>query len=403
MTTSFRRSGVALALCVAGACAWWALRDDGATRLLFFCGEPAARITEERIDAHHVVLHAQLAPDGGSVDLDVALDHDGFVRSARSVRRGSWGERALEAHPAPGEHMVILELLERVRTAAAVTFVDLSSDERAPGRVELRGDDDSDVVARDARGEVIAATRAHRTERAGPGAFFEATRARGAPEPTGDVGACASLTPALDRATLPHQLRFPGLGPALATLDLDGPGQRVVSTVGGPTVVFDRATVARAAPSADDHAATSVLERDDPRVIAFARAHGDGVSPELDARSIVTAVARLIDARATDVPPSATLMLAHGGDCDGAAALVAASLRALGHAARPVVGLKLHQGKLVPHAWAEVYTPDGWTMADATLPDLGVFPTHLKLAEGLGSTLTIGRILGRFTPIVVEE
>ena len=74
-----------------------------------------------------------------------------------------------------------------------------------------------------------------------------------------------------------------------------------------------------------------------------------------------------------------------------------------GHAARPVVGFVLHDGKLVPHAWAELYTPGGWTMADATLPAIGVFSTHVKLADGLGSVLTMGRVLGRVTPIVVEE
>jgi hypothetical protein len=333
--------------------------------------------------------------------LEARLDDEGFVRSARTTRTGSFDRHTveLEALPLPhdGVPIVLLELLTRVRPAGrrAVRFVDLASGEHHDGSVEPRGDD---VVAHDASGAVLAFTRAARRGQVGPGGFVEEPLL----ESESASQACAALSPKLERR--PRKLLLEGLADALASLTLSGPGQRVdTQDARGPILAFDASFVDVTPPQRADRIGTPLLEVDDPRVLAFARARAAGLDPLEDARKIVEAVHDRVDPARTDVPPTAVAMLEHGGDCDVAAALVVASLRALGHAARPVVGMKLHDGALVPHAWAEVYTSNGWTMADATLPAVGVLSTHVKLAAGTGSALNMGRVLGRMVPVVVEE
>jgi transglutaminase-like putative cysteine protease len=111
-------------------------------------------------------------------------------------------------------------------------------------------------------------------------------------------------------------------------------------------------------------------------------------------------VHRLVDADKADEPPSALAMLRHGGDCDGAAALVTATLRACGLPARPVVGYRLvdaggARARLVPHALAEVYSTSGWMRVDATMPALGILDdVFVPVGEGLGGALSMGRLLG---------
>ena len=104
-------------------------------------------------------------------------------------------------------------------------------------------------------------------------------------------------------------------------------------------------------------------------------------------------------------------MLQAGGDCDGAAALVVASLRACDHPARAVVGYRLieaatESARLVPHAVAELYRKPGsaedagvWWRIDATVPALGdLDDVFLPVAEGLGGALSMGRVLGILEP-----
>jgi transglutaminase-like putative cysteine protease len=157
-------------------------------------------------------------------------------------------------------------------------------------------------------------------------------------------------------------------------------------------------------PAAAHRRPAPLLESDDARVRAFAERHaGSERNPWAAASRLAEAVHPLVDAHKREVPPSAVIMLSHGGDCDGAAALLTAALRALGHAARPVVGYRLHAGRFVPHAWTEVHTKEGWQLVDATLPRAGTVAPgagrgadgHLKLFEGLGGALTMGRVLGQ--------
>lgn len=381
-------------------------RAPAQERTLFFRGAPAAQV-EERVEdeggGKRVSRRVRL-PNGELADTDALLDASGFVREAhyrRADRRAvdlrgatlSDGSGARLALTAP---VVAIDLLRHVnpQTPAIVTIVDLASGEAIAGRVERRG---ASVSLLDGHGGLIARCNVEGAC-TGPGAFFE-----GVP---GDA-------PSLDTApvdvalvaTGPRRgLRLVGIDDARGALALDGPGQRAAAP--GVVAFVDGAAAASGPPlpPADTRAPGLFIESADPRVKAFAFAHGSGADALADAVTIAAAVFALVDPGATDAPPSATEMLESGGDCDGAAALVTAAMRALGHAARPVVGYRFVAGRFVPHAWAEVYTPTAWVLIDGSMPKVGSDSQHLKLFDGLGSALTMGRVLGRlrlepFTPI----
>lgn len=58
------------------------------------------------------------------------------------------------------------------------------------------------------------------------------------------------------------------------------------------------------------------------------------------------------------------------GDCTEHAVLLAALLRAFGHAARVVHGLHIAQGarRATGHAWVEYHAPEGWRVLDSSMP-----------------------------------
>ncbi len=275
--------------------------------------------------------------------------------------------------------------------------------------MERRG---AEVVALDAHGGVVARANVEGA-RTGPGAFFE-----GDSVPRLDVAPVdVPLAPTVAGGRRAG-VRLIGVDDVLTSMDLDGPGQHRAGAGGGvaavvmldgasPSTAAGAAAAPRAAsePTAQDRAPGLFLDSADAGVVAFARKHGAGRAPLVDAASVADAVHDLVDPNEKQRPPSARGMLAHGGDCDGAAALVVASLRALGHAARPVVGYELKGDALVPHAWAEVLVDGTWLMVDATLPKVGADAEHLKLFDGLGGALTMGRVLGRVRaePVFVTE
>jgi transglutaminase-like putative cysteine protease len=152
-------------------------------------------------------------------------------------------------------------------------------------------------------------------------------------------------------------------------------------------------------PVAGHRAPAWGIESEDDPVVRFARrvTAAAARSPLVDALALAEAIFERMAGRPDAGPPSALRMLAaFRGDCDHATALLVACLRALGHPARALVGYRLWQGRLAPHAWAECWEDRrGWFPVDATLPGMGPFDTHLRLFEGLGSPFTLGRALGR--------
>ena len=325
------------------------------------------------------------------------LDDEGHVVQAWSLRpglrelelRGKVGHQEIldghgDALTLDAKPVLLLDTLALARPKGPhdVKLVDLSSGEAIAAHVERRG---PELVVTDSTGVVVARANPDGA-RTGPGAFAEGDEA----PRTG----FEAVQPVLADAT--HKVSLYGLEPLAKSLRLNGPGQ-VDRTSGTGTVVveFDRAAVDATKPTEADTRPALFLESTDARVIGFAHQHGKGVDAVADATSLIDAVKPKIDAKKSIVPPSAINMIERGGDCDGAAALITASLRALGHASRVVVGYRALDGKLVPHAWSEVYTPQGWLMVDATVPGVGILDGHLRLFEGLGGAFTMGRVLGR--------
>lgn len=365
-----------------------------ASRLVYFRGEAIATVTEQ-VDREHVsadaVEHISRrvtldALDNDVVTLDADLDADGFARSARYVRPQQRDVQLAHVdgapvlvvdgtlrQPLPKRPVVVLELLPRVRTTARhdVTLIDLSSAETVAARIERRGPDivalvDDRVIAR-------ALPEGRRT---GPGAFVEDD----APprRPTADVAIAVAGA---------RHIR----GKRLGGVARDLPPLR--------TAVDD-----------SDRLPGPFIESTADVVKAFAAPLCRPALTET-ARVVAEAVHARVDARETASAPGAVAMLRHGGDCDGAAALVVASMRACGFASRAVVGYRLvdagtDSARLVPHAVAEVYRPDaaadgsgGWWRIDATVPALGdLDDVFVPVAEGLGGALSMGRVLGVLEP-----
>ncbi|MDP2344641.1 MAG: transglutaminase domain-containing protein [Deltaproteobacteria bacterium] len=337
------------------------------TRTVFFRGEPVATVVETTASAREIKRVTRLNDE--TITLTASLDVDGFAIAATSDRPGvrhmelkdgavvdAFGHRI----PVAGR-VLLVELVHRVRATGknAATLVDLSSAEILAVTVERRG---PEVVVTDAAGRVVVRALPEGS-RVGPGVFAE--------------GDTAPLLPA-------------------APVEIELPGRRSVKgavLAGAADHVKKPTTTTTAA----DLAAAIFLESDDPRVKSFAACLG---SPLPDALAIAERVRPLVDAKKRDQPPSALGMLAAGGDCDGAAALVVAALRSCGHPARALVGYKLTavgsaDARLVPHAVAEVYSDGLWTKVDATVPAIGSLDdVFLPVAEGLGGSLTMGRVLG---------
>ncbi len=388
-----------LALIVAGCVVALAVvveqrRDDrgvNSRRQIWFRGEAIASVVETVASrgsaevVHRVVKLDRLG--GPDVVQQADLDAQGFAVKARYERPGQRTVALLNGTLVvdndfsvvlpPGPY-VLLELVPRLRTTktTSVTLLDLSSAEWVAATVDRRGPEI--IVLVDDRVVVRARPEGRR---AGPGAFVEDDAAPGRPS--------ADTAIALPGVT---NVRGRVLGGEVRHL----PG---ISKTSSPAYLV-------AAP---------FIESTAENVIVFARPLCAASDTE-SARRIAEAVHALVDPRAVAIAPGARRMLQAGGDCDGAAALVVASLRACGHPARAVVGYRLieagtESARLVPHAVAELYRKPGsaedagvWWRIDATVPALGdLDDVFLPVAEGLGGALSMGRVLGMLEPGDVVE
>lgn len=389
----------------------------GAARTLWLGTEPVATVLE-RLDDEGLYRQLELPTAWGTdrATLEVRPSPEGFVKYARYQRRGARGSRDVEVEvesshrwlrtpngifPIAGERpIVLLELIGLVRPTAPleVSFLDLPSGELHPGilRVASNG---QDFLALDEAGQVLATFNPTSLERQGPGMFTETLAAAPAP-----VRQAVPLHPPLGEPPAAYpaiRVLIEGVAP-WPLMSLDGPGQRLVSS---PNVVAVSPRYVDVTPPLSEHLAPApFLEVDHPSVVDFARRSSQGHSPLGVALLLAEAVHRTIDLTDGGGPPSAVLALERqAGDCDDATALLVSALRAAGHPARAVVGYRYIHRRLVPHAWAEVYSGDRWHSVDATVPGIGPFETHLRLFEGLGSPFTIGRVLAALRVVPAER
>ncbi|HDM10439.1 MAG TPA: transglutaminase domain-containing protein [Desulfobacteraceae bacterium] len=104
------------------------------------------------------------------------------------------------------------------------------------------------------------------------------------------------------------------------------------------------------------------------------------------------------------IPSAAQTLKTLVGDCNEHAALLAALLRASGIPARVCAGLVYARGKFFYHAWNEAFLGGGWISLDATLNQMPVDATHIKLVQGgLQKQMEILRVMGRLKLEVVEQ
>lgn len=358
-------------------------RSAGSEARTVFFGADAVGVVDEAVVGDTVTR--VFARAGEQITTRAVVDAQGFAVSAEYVRPHKRSLRLhnrqvvddaghafdLRAFGDAAERVLLVDLVHKSRVSGRVRAVllELSSAEALAVTVERRG---PEIVVVDDAGAVVvrAVPEGLRT---GPGAFAE-----------GDADAAV-------RPARPVSLEVPGKK-SVRGLRLGGAGKRVP-----PPSTF--------APPPELRAPSLFIESDDPAVARFAACPATttttmtpGATLEV-ARALAERVHPLVDASKVDEPPSAKGMLTRGGDCDGAAALVAAAARACGVAARVVVGYRLvdagaASARLVPHAVAEVYAGGSYVMVDATVPTLSAPDSFVPVATGLGGALSMGRVLG---------
>jgi transglutaminase-like putative cysteine protease len=200
--------------------------------------------------------------------------------------------------------------------------------------------------------------------------------------------------------------------PALGDLfRLDG-RQRLA----GEVLVVDAAGATADPPTAAHLAPSSLIESDDPAIVAAASSALAGL-PSADAAADAPARARRLErwvhehvrfrGSGLGMATAKQTLDSRDGDCTEHAALLAALLRAAGIPSRLVVGLVAVDagGDMMPHAWVEAWTGASWLPLDAALYGAGgVDATHLAMAVSDGGdtgalldlAAPLARGLGRF-------
>ena len=125
------------------------------------------------------------------------------------------------------------------------------------------------------------------------------------------------------------------------------------------------------------------IESDNETIVRQAqRIKGDKKQPLAVARSLMNWVYLNLEKRpVVSVPSALEVLQTKVGDCNEHATLLTALLRASGIPARLSIGLVYTRNKFFYHAWTEAYV-GRWISMDATLNQMPVDATHIKLIEG---------------------
>ena len=125
------------------------------------------------------------------------------------------------------------------------------------------------------------------------------------------------------------------------------------------------------------------IESDDKEIIEKAREiSGTERNPLVVSKRLSTWVYTNLEKRpVVSVPSALEVLQTRVGDCNEHATLLTALLRASGIPARLSIGLVYTRGKFFYHAWTEAYMGK-WVSMDATVDQMPVDATHVKLVEG---------------------
>ena len=146
------------------------------------------------------------------------------------------------------------------------------------------------------------------------------------------------------------------------------------------------------------------VQSDDPDVIGLAKGIiQETADPFCAAQRIMKWVCKNVEKVPVISIPDAKEIVAHKrGDCNEHATLITALLRAIGIPTRIVVGFVYKDGKFYYHAWNEAYI-DRWLSLDATVNQMPVDATHIKLMEGgIEKQVQIAGIIGNLTFTILD-
>ncbi len=175
-------------------------------------------------------------------------------------------------------------------------------------------------------------------------------------------------------------------------LDLENASVRTGTLEAGGTVTPDAPPPlgANDAPRPEHTAPAPFLESGTAKVASWCKSQAAGEAPAAAARRIALAVKPKLAPERAGGPPSALWAVQLGGGDQAGAALTAACLRAVGHAARVVSG----SADGAPRTWAQVFVPEGpggtWLDVDPLDVDLEgkQAQAHAAAVEGFPGPLT---------------
>ena len=103
------------------------------------------------------------------------------------------------------------------------------------------------------------------------------------------------------------------------------------------------------------------------------------------------------------IPSALEVLRTKAGDCNEHATLLTALLRAAGIPARLAIGLVYTRDKFYYHAWTEAYLGE-WISMDATLNQMPVDASHIKLLEGnLDKQVEIAGLIGELKVQILDD
>ncbi len=126
-----------------------------------------------------------------------------------------------------------------------------------------------------------------------------------------------------------------------------------------------------------------LIQSDEREIVTLARGIVDEVDDPLRAARMILSwvFENLEKTPVVSVPDAREILKYRRGDCNEHATILTALLRAAGIPARIVVGVVYNDGRFYYHAWNEAYI-DRWVSMDATLEQMPVDATHIKLMNG---------------------
>jgi transglutaminase-like putative cysteine protease len=146
------------------------------------------------------------------------------------------------------------------------------------------------------------------------------------------------------------------------------------------------------------------IESDHEEIIQAAEEIVEDVKdPLLASRRVLTWVYGNLEKRpVVSIPSAVEVIRTKVGDCNEHATLTTALLRASGIPSRIAVGLVYMRGNFFYHAWTEFYIGQ-WITMDATMNQMPVDATHIKLIEGnLDKQVDIAGLIGNLGLKIID-